>query len=1000
MSVISTIEKYLNKHRETLLSEGGSTHAVDNFLPIVKRSQLQTKKFETEGFHMSVTFEPEVYKFETRNIDNPDYNGTVSGPISYLIRRKSDNQVITGFLRDAGAATPPRRNLFDESHYGEKSHFDKINDSNLLSHLRRDKLLKAFIDDGVAIDDISVDPNLRPTSVNTMTPHLKMFSPVDVYSSVELSARGLEGNSYLTFERWADRRETAPDESQFINLAVKSAQRSVEFYEKNNLIDLDDLDSFKAEMVDALNDELEHQTFNALFEEMRHDLPEEITVEHLVGNKYTQSELNFVRSKPEDPSADSSKYRLQYINQLRDMFGVEDANGFNQVLKNRLKNVGLYTTDNSMGVEWSLHTMLMRNHGLYHGGHNSREIIKERLDAISEGKFPSKEFIQDARIDGVNKKTFGNFVKLANADMLYNQSFKDMVSLTTLPKEVFNADMYLEGGDKTTTEARERHRVLSEMLKNLAPQFINYAPKLTQARKAFADDPSPENKTALKEMSAKYKWLSQGGDVEGNYNKLMDNLKGDTLRDFGAILGSYMQAVTNRIADEKATDADEVFTVTLDEGQMDVVSIEVSTLHDQHLEEIESDTRDDSAKYVAYEGAITFITENKLDKDLVLSGLEREQSKSEFDFLHGGSDHDVIAQNLMEHYPDRYDELKEMLDDVVSMADNHYEYFDIREMYEEPSEIDGDDVLKSIRGKEHDFRHVLELNKQAHVTQSQNQKVLAEYGRGDDFSWTPLYEGNHTLENGLMMTVIDTKERLLDEAITQKHCVFSYLQRAMCGESIILSVTDQGRRVATVELTHDDFEDFSVEQCYGEHNNSVDASISDAVETFVEQLNEDPDELGIELPEEITSNIDISDAESNPSGYASMLSQVPFKTDAAHRALFILEDMTPDSFNVEEFLCDNMWGELYYSSDFRKEIDHIKSIVDDFKEEGVTPHDVIELKTIQGKNFKPEEIRETLKSRFEEPADDFLNKINANIEQSAPNAPPRERQQNRPRPAM
>ena len=286
------------------------------------------------------------------------------------------------------------------------------------------------------------------------------------------------------------------------------------------------------------------------------------------------------------------------------------------------------------------------------------------------------------------------------------------------------------------------------------------------------------------------------------------------------------------------------------------------------------------------------------------------------------------------------------------------------------------------------MKPLLEFNKRAHVVQSATQRELDVYRIDDNFGWTPLYDGDYELGEGLTMSVISDKARLIDEAITQQHCVLSYLSKAASGECILLSITDEeGNRVATVELDCDeDLEEFSLMQCYGYRNGKVDPLVEGLVEDFVETLNEEPDEFGLDLAEAIEAEIDLDDAEDRPSNYANTLSIVPFETDAAHLSYYILDEMTPDYFSVDEFICNRGWSELFYSSKFGQEINLINRLVAKYDEQGLTPRELIKMNT-DGGHLDKDALEKVLADTYS-PKQQFWNQVQEICEQEDPSHEP------------
>ena len=97
--------------------------------------------------------------------------GELFGSGSYIIRRKEDNQVISGYLRDVARMDTQSRNPFGNHYEISKSQFDAVNESNILGHLLRDKRIASFIQDGVSIDNFADLERMPDYPINTSQFH-------------------------------------------------------------------------------------------------------------------------------------------------------------------------------------------------------------------------------------------------------------------------------------------------------------------------------------------------------------------------------------------------------------------------------------------------------------------------------------------------------------------------------------------------------------------------------------------------------------------------------------------------------------------------------------------------------------------------------------------------------------------------------------------------------------------------------------------------------------
>ncbi|MDK9793708.1 PcfJ domain-containing protein [Vibrio sp. D431a] len=1047
MQSTQVISKFVTKKIDELKERGEPTAVQEHVLNIISMVDVEPRHFENQDFEATLFFSPKSYK-ETHNDEV-----TLFGQPSYIIRTKSNNHVISGYINDIGIDKP--KNSFSRNFEERNMPLDEFNTidlDNLLKRMSKDTLLSEF-SKGVAIDRYDLEGSFH-RSITTNHDYNDIHKPYAYRSGLENKESDYVGTKVSQLRHFLEYNHNYPDSKRSIFLDSVSLLNSPAWMKLQGFIRDEDLEELTQELRTSIDGYIDHITKDVYLHYMSDGLPDTISEDDLVDGKYNQSELNFIRHRSDDPHEDSPKYRHQYIDTMRSNFDIVVRQQFTDAHRYTFHRAGLNIPSDQLPSDWYIHTMLMSD-----PSSETFKISPDAVNLVNNGRIPTQEFVDKLNVSGTNRKSFDKFMKLMKARTINAEGdASNIMSLTTLPKEILDPDVILERHNNSTDD----HEFKS-MLNTLSPYLVNYSREITKAKEEYLNNPSAEAKVRVKELSAKYNWLTQGAKQRNNKRKslvstienlkrdfdlakeaekpnsevtyegakssalrvqirkankelnefdasnlnidnflsLKEKLKGDTLRDYGNIMGQYLEAIKNRIASELSDDLDNLFTINLEHGSLDVVSFEADDLFEHATKTLEEEYKESDIQHYAYNTLMnTFVEECGLSEEVMFEGLDHVSTDNLVDLTSYRNDSHKILTNLESHYPDE-EWISNKMEAVLLDVQEYESYYEISDRIEKPSEIDGRDLFKFIASGSSDYKRVLELNEMAHTVQSKYQKELSEYGKDKDFSWTALFEDKIDIGDGLKIENISSKNRLLDEAITQQHCVFSYLQRAMHGESIILSVTNENdERVATVELTHDVFEDFDIEQCYGRNNDSVSSSISGAVELFVDKLNNDPEEeLGIEMPDEITAEIDIDDAEERPSKYASMLSQIPFETDAAHKAYFILDELTPDEFDLESFLCENSWQELYYNTKFAQEINDIKSIVSEYKQHEVTPFDVISIKTELGNVYDGESIRAKLETRFNRQMS-FEEKLSKSIETAQQPSVPKQHQEARQQPTM
>ena len=98
---------------------------------------------------------------------------------------------------------------------------------------------------------------------------------------------------------------------------------------------------------------------------------------------------------------------------------------------------------------------------------------------------------------------------------------------------------------------------------------------------------------------------------------------------------------------------------------------------------------------------------------------------------------------------------------------------------------------------------------------------------------------------GLSFVALQTGKALWAEGAAMHHCVVTYWQNVVNGESRIYSILENGNRIATLELTSRlanyggrTCRFYQVCQLVGAHNSRTASDVSKAVGTFVEEIND------------------------------------------------------------------------------------------------------------------------------------------------------------------
>jgi hypothetical protein len=296
-----------------------------------------------------------------------------------------------------------------------------------------------------------------------------------------------------------------------------------------------------------------------------------------------------------------------------------------------------------------------------------------------------------------------------------------------------------------------------------------------------------------------------------------------------------------------------------------------------------------------------------------------------------------------------FDETPYFDDDIDEYV---YPEFESASEYIEPLDIPGGvDVIQEINVKEIDFRVSAKLNNELHKMHGEFIKE-ANKGADFDFNWQGLFDepldmGEFTLHG------IDSRVDLLSEAVSMDHCVFSYLNACLAGESVILSarnnLTDE--RIATIELVTDEGEGgeckLELTQCYGHGNTENDATktVRAEVEKLVISINRGDAVSNLnkivherELVDDVVDMV-----ECDPKENGSIVCSIPYTSDGAYLAYYAFNRFTPSSVNIEHVMQGNeALSDIYHHSTFRKDILLIEALANTHQ---MSPVDIVRYKT-------------------------------------------------------
>jgi hypothetical protein len=294
------------------------------------------------------------------------------------------------------------------------------------------------------------------------------------------------------------------------------------------------------------------------------------------------------------------------------------------------------------------------------------------------------------------------------------------------------------------------------------------------------------------------------------------------------------------------------------------------------------------------------------------------------------------------------EDLKQAAYEAVEELPAYYDE-DFEEWVEQtPDEVVGDLTLDV--PDVHDLKHAMFENvpeftsaaKQNHALHKHYSTFVRQANENTkhNYTWTPLVDHPINLGDNAVATCIDNRLDLLLEGSEMDHCVFSYINACLAGESVIFSVRDKhtDARLATVELKTDEDDEgrtvFSIAQCYG-HNNRTNEH-TDAIErdmdSWVAMVNDGVVPTNAEQLQDNAEHIDdiIDTVNQDKGANGEIMCTLPYNNDAAYLAYYIFNTYSPEGTSVNEVLHGlgngYEWAEVFKSSGFTDTINTIEAL--------------------------------------------------------------------------
>lgn len=232
------------------------------------------------------------------------------------------------------------------------------------------------------------------------------------------------------------------------------------------------------------------------------------------------------------------------------------------------------------------------------------------------------------------------------------------------------------------------------------------------------------------------------------------------------------------------------------------------------------------------------------------------------------------------------------------------------------------------------FKEVALLSDKLHKNYS-NFLKQANSNSELDFEWAKITDNPFYLDGGFVVDTVSTRLQLLEEGEVMGHCVFSYLNECLSGESVILSIKNKdGDRIATAELSLEEGEESGVEisivQCLGKQNavTSDVRLIERGLEDWVDKVHKGEVAVNYEKIMNNENRDDIFiDAEDKPMDKGDVLCSIPYSGDGAYLSYFYFNKYTPSNLSIDNIIeSQPLLYEAYEQSSFSKEIKIIKDI--------------------------------------------------------------------------
>ncbi|APD92307.1 hypothetical protein BM525_20815 (plasmid) [Alteromonas mediterranea] len=702
---------------------------------------------------------------------------------------------------------------------------------------------------------------------------------------------------------------------------------------------------------------------------------------------HPEFELNYIGSAP---SESAMLYRKQFIDTFNEMLGMKD---FHYSVRSRLLNDVLETSSMSQGS---------------YEGYPSQKI----LDAVDEGKSFIPVLAAEAGTPNMSKKEFRRAMEIFRVnnspDLSYtrpNLSTKKMAfALAKLPEEWFHTTVSRENGDVRVDALLTPALGFPSEATVAAEEFMRTAARLGSELDRLK---GKGDKKEMKSIIRPWDFISKKKDLFKTLEHLESKYKiGATSRDYPEMLAQFASTVTygsmhrSSYLNDDAVDFDPLDNA-LCINTRHVTEKVKDQLRDAEYEYLEQEydkweSNDDIQPL--FDGEISVEHKNKV---YTLTALDNVADTIDYDFkkelksgevtgivVSQGDSESLVGVNVdyttdmlslheeFEHVPvaavvkeliesvnkGEHEKIKkENITTVQAQKDNvpsHPEDFFDDDITQGQVfvNIEGFEINSALRksSKGTSFIGLLEMNEELHKHYA-NFVQDANISNKDNFTWEPLLNEPVALTSGLeekfTLSSINTRLGLLEEGTAMSHCVFSYLQRCMAGESAILSLKDENdNRVATLELTFNDERDrCEIGDFYGYGNSKVPGHINDMVMRFVDSVNQgnsphiNEDDISRTADQEFDDDI-LLEVENSPLKKGSVVSIIPYDGSAVYLAALALEEYTPSDIDVESIMSASELNYTVYSeSGIREGLEKIKSLA---KEVGMTPLSAARIMTI------------------------------------------------------